>query len=298
MSRRRDRRGRRAAARADAAPPRQRRHSVFVPRPFEGLADEAEWVALRELVPAATAPLKLSASAVERYGDRTVILATLLPLALPAMSRADGTVLVGLQREGNSGDVNRDIAASLEAALAAEPGAPVDVPAEPGEGPRLADLLDDGLLDITLHDTFDFWLEGVDADPQVTASMERANGAIYPTVRLQAARAAYWCRIGERAHVRWVLPEQEDAALRALARVAAAGGLRLGDDTRFAGMFRAHGLLVPVWDLPVDVPAERWEEPLSAFRARYAEALAVTGDLTPEERRARQGLIGRQLTLR
>ena len=48
-------------------------------------------------------------------------------------------------------------------------------------------------------------------------------------------------------------------ALDALARVSAVGELTLGEGTRFAGMFRAHGLLVPVWDLPHDPPAEEWE---------------------------------------
>jgi hypothetical protein len=113
-----------------------------------------------------------------------------------------------------------------------------------------------------------------------------------------AARAAYWCRVPERAHVRWVLPDREDAALTALARIGAAGELKLGEDTRFAGMFRARSLLVPVWDLPREDPADRWEEPLARFAERYAAALAVEGDLDPAARRARQGLVGRQLTLR
>src|SRR5690606_21072465 len=122
--------------------------------------------------------------------------------------------------------------------------------------------------------------------------------SIFPTVRMAAARAAYWCQVPERAHVRWVLGEPEDAALTALARVAAAGGLKLRDDTKFAGMIRVLGVLVPVWDLPREVPASEWEEPLAGFAKRYTEALAATGDLDAATRRARQGLIGRQLTLR
>ena len=42
---------------SDATPKRTKVRDVFVPRPFAGLADEAEWIALRELVPAATATL-------------------------------------------------------------------------------------------------------------------------------------------------------------------------------------------------------------------------------------------------
>jgi hypothetical protein len=273
--------------------PRQRskHRDIFNPRPFAGLADEPEWIALRELVPAATAPLTLQT----QYGDRAVTLATLLPMALPAMSRSDGSILVGLQRNIGSGDANRDVAATILAALETAPGEPVRLP-EPAEGPRLADVIVDGELDITVHDRFDFWADG--DDPAVAASLERANESIFPTVKMAAARAAYWCRVPERAHVRWVLPDPEDAALTALARVSAAGGLKLRDETKFAGMFRVLGVLVPVWDLPREPAAGEWEEPLAGFAKRYAEALSVTGDLDDATRRARHGLIGRQLTLR
>ncbi|HZB50376.1 MAG TPA: DUF5926 family protein, partial [Mycobacteriales bacterium] len=61
---------------------------------------------------------------------------------------------------------------------------------------------------------------------------------------------------------------------------------------------RAHGLLVPVWDLPVDEPAQTWTEPAAAFADRLAGALAASGSLTAAERRARDGIRGRQVTLR
>ncbi|MBX7269680.1 topoisomerase II [Micromonospora sp. Llam7] len=278
---------------------RERIRDVFVPRPFEGLVDEAGWIALRELVPAASAPLRLTPALAEEYGDRPVTLATVLPMAAPAMSRADGQVLVGLQRHLQSGDVSRDLAESVLCALRAAPGAPVPVPPLPGPGPRLQDILVDGPLEITLHEGFEFWLAPEAAeDPTVRASLERANAAIYPTVRLAAARAAYWCRVPEKAHVRWVLPEAEEAALDALARLGADGSLPLGEGTKLAGMFRAHGRLVPVWDLPEDAPAADWEDPVADFAKRYTEALAQTGPLDAAARRSRQGLLGRQLTLR
>jgi hypothetical protein len=102
----------------------------------------------------------------------------------------------------------------------------------------------------------------------------------------------------ERSHLRWVLPEDEDAALDALARLAAGGGLTIGPDTRYVGAFRAHGLLVPVWDLPPDREAAALEEPVAALRARLDEALSSSGPLSAEERRARAGLTSRQITLR
>ena len=287
------------SAAADAAPKRQKVRDIFVARPFEGLADEPEWIALRELVPAASAPLRLRPEVTAEYGDRPVTLSTVLPMAWPAMARADGRVFIGLQRHVQSGDVSRDLAVAILAALRTEPGDTVAVPALPGEGPRLQDILLDGPLEIEMHDTFEFWLdEAQAADPNVKASLERANASIYPTERLAAGRAAYWCRVPDKAHVRWVLPEGEDAALDALAKVSAGGELLLGDGTRFAGMFRAHGLLVPVWDIPGEPDAATWEVPLTEFAKRYADALADGTPLDSAARRARQGLIGRQLTLR
>ena len=266
-------------------------------RPFEGLASETDWVALREVVPAATAPLRLRADA-----ERQVTLSTVLPLAWPAMVRADGRVFLGLQVPTRSGDISRDLAAALELALQAAPGTPVSLPGLPGPGPRLQDLLDDAPLDITVHEGFDYWIEGAadtDADdPEVTASMERANATVIPTARLTSVDAAYWCRMKERAHLRWVLPENEDEVLNALARLSAAGGLGIGPETKYVGAFRAHGLLVPVWDLPVDREAEALEQPVAELRSRLDEALASSAALSADERRVRAGLLSRQLTLR
>jgi hypothetical protein len=280
-----------------AAPKKNKVRDVFVAVPFAGLADEPEWIALRELVPSATAPLKLHPQLVDKYGEREITLATILPMAWPALVKPDGRIMLGLQRHVQSGDPNRDIAVALLNALETEPGQSVAVPALPGQGERLADVIADGPLDIALHDTFDFWLdEGQGDDVAVAASMESANAAIAPTARLSGAAAAYWTRMGEKAHVRWVLPQGESEALDALSALSATGELALGENTRFAGMFRAHGRLVPVWDLPPQTDAQAWDEPLSAFAARYAAVLGQAP--TTESRKAKQGLIGRQLTLR
>lgn len=279
----------------------------LVARPFAGLADEVEWVALREIVPAATAALT-----VRTAPDRDVVLSTVLPLAWPALVRADGRVLLGLQVPTRSGDVSRDLGSALEQAFAAEPGTRVDAAGLSGTGPRLQELLADQPLRVTVHDGFDYWLEGApDPTGEVAASMERANASVVPTARLSAVPGAYWCRMRERSHLRWVLPEDEEPALDALARLAAepasdgksdgksdGNGLSLGEGTRYVGSFRAHGLLVPVWDLPLDQDAASLEQPVAALRARLDEALASQRTLTPQERRARAGLLSRQLTLR
>ncbi|RZU33987.1 DUF5926 family protein [Blastococcus saxobsidens] len=265
-------------------------------RPFEGLPGEADWVALRELVPAATAKLRTT-------DGRDVTLASVLPGGAPALVRANGEIMLGAQLPTSSDDVSRDLGTALAAALEAPKGAPVDpgpVGGAGSAGPRLQELLDPSApLDVTVHDTFDFWLEGTEPGAAARAGLQQANEAILPTVRLEGLEAAYWVRPGnERAHLRWVRPEKEEQLLDALARLSAAERILLGEGTRYAGAFRAHGLVVPVWDLPADTPAEDWTAPATEFQARLEKALTVTTPLDADERRARAGLLSRQITLR
>ncbi|HJQ05042.1 MAG TPA: DUF5926 family protein, partial [Nocardioides sp.] len=267
---------------------------VFVKRPFEGLASECDVVALRELVPAASAPIT-----VKGHEDRTVQLCTLLPMAAPALVRESGAIWLGLQVQHAYGDPARDLGAVLEAALTAEPGV-VGLTSDPGQGPRLQDLLVDAPLSITVHDGFDFWVADMDATDEVAQALEAADGAAAPTARLTEVEAAYWTRMGAKEHLRWVMPEPEDALLDALARLHVRGDDVIVPDARFVGMFRAHGLLAPVWDLPVGTGAEAVEAPAAAFRKKLDAALAelADGELTAEERSARNGLANRQVTIR
>jgi hypothetical protein len=266
----------------------------LVRRPFEGLAGECDWVALRELVPAATARLTLAGQP-----DVEVTLATVLPMAWPALRRDNGRVLVGLQTHTTSGDVSRDIAHAIERALAAEDATPITPGPLPGPGARLQDLLDVTVpLEVTVHQGFDFWVENPEeTSAEVSASLERANQAAIPTERLSSVEAAYWCGMREKNHLRWVLPHGEEELLDAISRLHAAGASSLGEGTRFVGSFRAHGLLVPVWDLPGGMTAEDVEKPALDFGERLAESLADTTPLTPRQRGARNGLLNRQVTL-
>ncbi|WP_320780638.1 DUF5926 family protein [Streptomyces sp. CRN 30] len=269
----------------------------LVQRPFEGLPGEGDWVALRELVPAATAELTLKDGLPE--GVPSVTLATVLPMAWPALRRDDGSVLLGLQNDTPSGDISRDLADTLQQALSAAPGSPVQSRRAPADGPRLQDVLAaDGTFEPVVHEGFEFWVpDPENATAEVTASLERANAAAIPTVRLQGVDAAYWCETPEKNHLRWVMPHEEERLLDALARLHAAGRSSLGEGTRLVGSFRAHGLIVPVWDLPTGFSAQDAEKPAAEFAERLAEALAVETPLTAEERRARGGLTNRQVTL-
>jgi hypothetical protein len=269
---------------------------MITTRPFAGRVDEADLIALREIVPSATAPLRLAAA---EHAGRTVTLATVLPMAWPGLVRGDGAAFVGLQTPGRSGDVSRDIGHAVVSALSAEPGSFVAGLGRDDTAPRLQDLIDPAPLEITLHEGFDYWVDGMDDDTgQLAGAMEKANAVIVPTARLTSVQAAYWCRMKERCHLRWVLPFDEDALLDAMARLSAARELGLGEGTKYVGSFRAHGLLVPVWDLPLDMEAADVEEPATAALERIEAAMHSAGSLSDSERRARSNLLSRQLTLR
>ncbi|WP_033436206.1 DUF5926 family protein [Saccharothrix sp. NRRL B-16314] len=273
---------------------------VIVSRPFEGLAAEAELIALREFVPSATVKLPL------KEGAREIVLATVLPMAAAGLVRADGTAFVGLQVQTRSGDLSRDLARAVQWALTAETGdALAVVGPDDGANPgRLQDLLDpEATLSPELHPDFAWWLPP-DNEPtgDVALSLERANAAILPTERLDApgVQAAYWVDAGDKAHLRWVRPEPEETLLAALARLSVRGELDLGEGSRYAGSFRAHGLLVPVWDLDRELHSSEWAPGAEALGKRLQDALTSldTEPLTEPERRSRDGLRGRQITLR
>jgi hypothetical protein len=271
---------------------------TIVRRPFEGLRAECDLVALRELVPAATAELQLREGTVPDL-TRRVRLCTLLPMAAPALVRQDGTIWLGLQVQHAFGDPSRELAAVLLQAYDAEPGAFVGLTEHPGEGPRLQDLLTEEPLRIQVHQSFDFWISDVeDPDGSLAAGMQQANEAAAPTDRLTTVEAAYWTDAGSKEHLRWAMPHEEDVLLDAFARLHAAAADRLTEDSRLVGMFRAHGILVPVWDLPPGTGAEAVEYPAADLAARLDQALANTTELTAQERSARSGLANRQVTIR
>ena len=275
---------------------------VIVIRPFEGLAAECDLVAMREFLPSATAPLPLRTPS-----EVPVTLATVLPGACAALVRPNGEIMLGMQVQTRSGDLSADLGRALAWARQAEPSSslPVVGPGLADGVVRLQDELDlDAALDLTLHSDFAWWIypneDGSPPSAEVTATLERANSVIMPTepVVADGVRAAYWVDTGSKAHLRWVRPEPEDALLAALARLQARGELGLSADARFAGSFRAHGLLVPVWDLDRELHVKEWSEPVAAFAVALERALADESPLTDAERRARDALAGKQVTLR
>ena len=267
----------------------------FVLRPFEGLPGEPDWVALRELVPAATATARTTAE----HGARDVVVTTVLPNSWAALHRADGTVLVALQTGTSSGDASRDVATALLLALDAEPGTAIETIGLPTPGPRLQDVLDLSVpFEVTVEESFSYWLDpSTERTAELEAAIEEADAGIIDTRRLTSVESAYWCRMGAREFLRWAQPADEQVVLDGLARLHARRESGF-DDAKFIGYFRAAGVVVPVWELARGSEADDVEGPVAAFAPRLAAAMAEDGPLDADARRARAGLVARQVTLR
>lgn len=90
--------------------------------------------------------------------------------------------------------------------------------------------------------------------------------------------------------------------LNALARLRAAGKLNVGEGSEFIGAFRACGLVAPVFQLSDEVEIDHLSadlaEPLDALRKGLDAALKDASNLTDAERRAKAGIVSRQVSLR
>ncbi|ADH93429.1 topoisomerase II [Arcanobacterium haemolyticum] len=266
----------------------------FVDRPFEGLAFEPQLVAMREILPAATLPVKT----VAEHGAEELQIVTLLPGMAAASRRKDGVLLVAAQTVMNSGDVSLDIADRILKGLELKPGETLQQNDQPVPGPRLQDVLDLSFESVMeLHDDYAFWVDPAELeDPQMKAAVEQTRDQVLPTAEVPGVDGAFWCRM-QREFVRWVRPEPEAQVLDALARMHQVRELGF-EGGRFVGAFRALGLLIPVFELEAGAEADELTKPMEAFVERFSKAMAVTDALTPEERRARAGIISRQVTLR
>ena len=267
----------------------------FVVRPFEGLPAEEDLVAMMQIIPAASMGVRLN----EAHGGGEVTFVTVLPELAQGLRRTDGEVLVALQTSIHSGDASRDVAAALLATLELGNGAALRMKGLPEPGERLQDVLDLSVTPrIRVSETFDFWLTEKDsADPKALEALENARKEMAPTRPVPGVEHAYWCRMNGKEFVRWVRGEDEDDFFNALARVHAARRSALEEGARFIGAFRACGLAVPVWELVAGTEAEELTEPMKAMGERLEEALAVTGPLDADARRAKAGIISRQVSL-
>lgn len=267
----------------------------FVLRPFQDLPGETDWVALREIIPAGTATIHTTPA----HGGNELVVTSVLPNGWAGLHRNDGVHLIALQTLAGSGDASRDVAQLIAKTLAAPVGTSVDNPPLPTSDLRLQEMLVAEPFAVELHDGFDFWLDEESAAKQeVKAAVTEADKALFPTKRIDGIPGAYWCRMGQRCYVRWVRGEDEDALLDALARVHGARRSDLGGKGKVLGAFRAQGLLIPVWEVDSELEVAELAESFAAMDGLLTAALAVKGPLDSDARRARAGLVSRQVTLR
>jgi hypothetical protein len=184
-------------------------------------------------------------------------------------------------------------------ALELEAGDAVQPSGLPGPGPRLQDVLDLSVpFEVTVHPGYGYWLApDAEVTAELSSAIEEADAEIAVTVKLAGVDSAYWVRFGSREFVRWVQPHDEQQVLDALARLHARRESGF-DGARFVGYFRASGLVVPVWELARGTEAAEIETPVAEFLPRFTAALADGSPLDAAARRARAGLVARQVTLR
>lgn len=266
------------------------------PRPYGEFAMEADLVALQEFVPSAFAKLPVIGF------DRDVYVATVLPGAVGAMVQEDGTAYVALQTQSHTHNPGRDLAFALAWAKDAAPGATLASTAADGSQPALSDLLDTkAALTVEAREDFNWWLPADSAlDPATAQSLQAANDTIMPSYQVtgEFSGVAWWIDPGEKAHIRWIRQDDEDKLLRALARISAAGALTLGDGTKFAGVFRTHGIVVPVWDLPVDRAYDTYAAELEKLDKKLSASMESDEELSADARRALENIKSRQVTIR
>ena len=269
------------------------------PRPFGNLDSEADLVALREFAPSVTVPAKVTGA------KRPIFLCTVLPGGIAALTRATGeggAAYVAMQTRQRSNDAAADLARALEWARNAGDGEQLDGAVDGMDGGSLDAILDGIVLeDMAVHQDFEWWIpEGVERTPLVQQNLAAANDTIMPSYRINpdVPGAVWWIDPGERAHIRWIRREDEGPLLDALARVHAADNLSMGEGTKFAGVFRANGVLVPVWDLDNTKAHDSWNAVIEDANRRIDAAMKSDEPLTAAERKSRATIVSRQVTIR
>lgn len=272
------------------------------PRPYAGLKAEADLVAMQEFVPSATAKLPVTGA------SRDIYLGTILPGAGAALVREaqfGGDAFVGMQVQKHSHNPGRDLAYALNWAKEASAGETIESTVADGNQPAISELIDpDTEIEVVVHDDYNWWTpEGADVPFEVQQAIQNANSSVGVTRKVTAdlpGSAWFSNPGGGKAYIRWIrVDEDETALLSALARVAARGELQLGEDTKFAGVFRTHGLIAPVFDLhEPENDHESYNDELVRVNAAIEAELGNDAQLTPEERKQLENIKSRQVTIR
>ena len=121
-----------------------------------------------------------------------------------------------------------------------------------------------------MHDGFDYWVADLDdEDGSMAAALQQANEAAAPTDASDRRRGGV-LDLGRQPRVPplGAARRRGPRARRVSRGCTSPTTERLVEDDRLIGMFRAHGLVVPVWDLPLGTGAEALEEPAARVSRR------------------------------
>ena len=274
---------------------------VFVGRPFEGLADETEWVGLRELVPAATAPLRLADPQLRGphvdAGDRAADgVARAGEAGRPDLPRPAGRGPLGrpeprprLGAGGRAGDRARRVRRGQRPARARARGCRTCSPTTARSTPRCTTRSASGSTTSRRRPRGDAraWSARTPRSCRPRRMAAAQSGVLVPRARPRPRPLGPARRRGPRpGHPRPAAGGRRPAR-SATAPSTRAPSARTACSSR-SGTCRAG---------PRGGRAGRTRSPPSP--KRYSEALADDGPLTREQHRARaRRLRGRQLTLR
>lgn len=272
----------------------QRVRIKFVARPFADLPQEAELVAMREILPAAMLPAKTSSA----YGEEEFFFVTQLPKLAAAMRRSDGKLLIALQTVMQSGNAALDLADRLRHGLALAAGASYQQSQQPTPGIELSEMLDlefPGQLEIV--DDFHYCFTDAELQkPEIEMALQQGKESVVPMEEVPGVPRAYLAKM-QKEFLRWVRPEEEEAVLAGLARLQQKRQLEFAGG-RFLGAFRALGLLIPVFEIAAGQDIEETAKAVQDFAPILSAAIASDEPLNDAEKRAKAGIISRQVTLR
>lgn len=260
------------------------------------MENEPELAAMRELLPAAT----LTLTTTPEYGSVPVTFVTLAPGNVQGVVKSDGERLVSLQARSRTADASHDLGLVAKAVLDAEPGSVIDRLDLRQKGPKLQELFGTAAGEFTHHSDFGFWLTDDERTEDAAEAIRRSADEIVPTAPVPGQRATYWTSMTH-DFLRMVLADDEDAVFDGLARLRADGELQMrGEDwtADFIGAFRLVGIVAPVWEFSRRVSVDEITDEVTALRQRIDDAVAVTEALSADARRAREGLVSRQVSVR
>lgn len=270
-----------------------------VSRPFAGLPNEVELVAMREIIPCATLKLRTT----KEYGDREFMVATMAPEFSAGAVREDGMIIISASSRSRTNDAAHDLGLTLQALLEKEPGDVVASVNLNRRGPRLTEMITKDAGEFHIYRDLQYWLPE-DAEPtaEQVEALNQLRDEVFHTKPISGLDHAYWCEAKGPQYIRWFCPDwEEDEMFDALAQARADGKLDW-DNGRLIGVFRGLGMVVPVWELSelLDPEEPDFKEVTKELKAvgTYLKKLRKAGDrLSVSARGIRQSIVSRSVAL-